>query len=84
MNGERMFPIQDAPDIPWRLIAPHEERARRNHGGQTLQRLAERGGLGAAEACDVLMDLPWATTPHEDAAKRLVLVARELLGGDDD
>lgn len=30
--------------VPWGLIAPHERRARANHGGQSLNRLAERGG----------------------------------------
>lgn len=40
--------------IPWEMIAPHEEQAQHNHGGQTLQRLAERGGLSAQEAVAVL------------------------------
>jgi hypothetical protein len=39
--------------IPWALIAPQEGQARDNHG-QTLERLAERGGLGAIEAIAVL------------------------------
>lgn len=42
--------------IPWSMIAPHEMQARTNHGGQTLRRLAERGGLGADEAIAVLND----------------------------
>ncbi len=49
----RMFPIQDGPAIPWAVIAPFEKQAVRNHG-QTLERLAERGGLGVTEALWIL------------------------------
>jgi len=59
--------------IPWRVIAPHEQQAQRNHGGQTLQRLKERGGLCACEATAVLEDRPWHRFEnHEDAERRLV------------
>lgn len=42
------FPIMESAGakpvyIPYNIIAPHEAQAIRNHG-QTLQRLAERGG----------------------------------------
>lgn len=50
------FPIQNAPtlaSIPWSLIAPHEGQALANHQ-QTLERLAERGGLSACEALLVI------------------------------
>lgn len=47
--AERRFPIQDGPSVPWSYMAPHESMAKTNHG-QTLKRLAERGGLGAGEA----------------------------------
>lgn len=55
-------------EIPWAMIAPHEKQAQRNHG-QTLNRLAERGGLGACEAIAVLEDRPWHRmgTPEENA-----------------
>lgn len=58
--NERMFPVLDGGhhaeyrrlgmprEVPWRLLAPHEEQAKRNHN-QTLERLAERGGLGPVE-----------------------------------
>lgn len=42
------------------MIAPHEAQARSNHG-QSLNRLAERGGLCAAEALDILEGRPWAS-----------------------
>lgn len=41
--------------IPWALIAPHEPRVLANHG-QTLQRLAERGGLCSRELWCVFHD----------------------------
>ena len=64
MNKERMFPIllpeewkrkfPNCPEeIPWALVALHEDQARRNHS-QTLERLAQRGGLSPAEIMCIL------------------------------
>jgi hypothetical protein len=83
--ADEMFPIlghygkypEGCPSsIPWAVIAPHEEQARRNHG-QTLQRLAERGGLSPAEAVAVLTDQPWRSMPDgpEVAAELNRLIA---------
>lgn len=44
-----------AVQVPWEMILPHEKQALRNHS-QTIQRLAERGGLSACEAVAVLED----------------------------
>ncbi len=74
---DRLFPIQDAEAIPWAVVAPCDRQCQRNHGGQTLERIAERGGLGAAEACDVLLGQPWDTTPVADAAGRLRQIVKE-------
>ncbi len=41
--------------IPYDIIKPHEEQALKNHY-QTLDRLAERGGLSWSEAYAVLTD----------------------------
>lgn len=53
------FPIMidhDRKDyIPYDIIKPHERQALLNHG-QTLERLAERGGLSWSEAWAVLTD----------------------------
>lgn len=49
--------------IPWGLIAPHEKQALKNHG-QTLKRLAERGGLSFCEALAVLEDRQWRNTDN--------------------
>lgn len=64
----------DIRAIPWSLIAPHEEQAERNHR-QSLERLAERGGLSPCEAVAVLEDRPWRAMPPGAAATRL----RELI-----
>ena len=55
--SEREFPILTKPKeyIPWDAIAPHEAQALRNHH-QTLERLAERGGLSWVETYAVLTD----------------------------
>lgn len=42
--------------IPWVALAPHEAQALKNHS-QTLERLAERGGLSPKEALAVLRDI---------------------------
>lgn len=42
--------------ISYDIIKPHEEAALKNHCGQTLDRLAARGGLSWAEAYAVLTD----------------------------
>lgn len=74
----RRFPIMKSYDskveqrgwIPWELIAPHEAQALRNHGGQTLRRLAERGGLDAMEAVAVLEDMDYRKRWPEHAMTR--------------
>lgn len=52
MSDREMFPIMNSPTlraVPWSLMAPAEVSVRRNHM-QTLERLAQRGGLSACEA----------------------------------
>lgn len=41
--------------IPWRLIEPHREQVYKNHN-QTLEELAQRGGLSWCELVAVLTD----------------------------
>lgn len=56
-----VMPIMGATllsEIPWDFIAPHERQAMTNHG-QTLERLAQRGGLGASEAIDIVEGRKW-------------------------
>lgn len=60
--------------IPWDVLAPHEARAIRNHC-QTLERLAERGGLAWSEIVCILLDKPWkyAQNIPTDVARNAVL-----------
>lgn len=58
--------------LPWEMIAPHEQQAQRNHGGQTLKRLAERGGLSNSEALAVLEDRPWKGMDPQVAYQQLL------------
>lgn len=57
-------------EIPLAMIAPHENQAHLNHR-QTLQRLAERGGLSACEAVAVLEDRRWQWMDLDVARARL-------------
>jgi len=59
--------------LPWDMIEPHEDQARRNHGGQSLERLAERGGLSAAEAVAVLAGRMFRPMSKVEAQFRLAL-----------
>ncbi len=52
--------------VPWDLVAPHEEQAQRNHG-QSLQRLAERGGLSLPELAAVVDNRRWSRMELADA-----------------
>ncbi len=56
LKGNSFYPIQDGPVVPWSVMAPHEAQCQKNHG-QSLKRLAERGGLGAAEAYCIIKGL---------------------------
>jgi len=53
----KMFPILGnyvkEGEVPWDFVAPHEAQAKRNHD-QSLERLAERGGLSWLELYAVL------------------------------
>jgi len=77
-----MFPImyglvnRQRGEIPWRLIESHERQALRNHN-QTLERLAERGGLDPHEALCVLgdRDLTWSDPATTTYAELLAFVA---------
>lgn len=59
----RVMPIMGATllsEIPWDMIAPHDAQARSNHG-QSLERLAQRGGLSACEALDIIEGRRWGS-----------------------
>ena len=43
--------------IPWAMLAPHEDRVRKNHHGQTLAEMSAAGGFTSVEALAILEDL---------------------------
>ncbi len=76
LSGKR-FPVllgdqrsiwRGVPDsIPWDAISTHEQQARANHG-QSLDALAQRGGLSPYELLAVLFDQPfWRCSLPEPA-----------------
>jgi len=77
----RHFPVMDGPSIPWSIIARYERQAQKNHG-QTLERLAERGGLSVSEAIAVLSNMQWRDVPREvtgdDLLKRVAEITAAL------
>lgn len=84
MEGGARRAKDDLTSIPWAMIAPHEATARQNHGGQTLARLAQRGGLCPLEAVAVLEDADyrkrWPQMMHtRDEQEKLTLEARAIL-----
>lgn len=62
--------------VPWEMVAPHEMQAHENHD-QTLERLAERGGLGACELVAVLEDRAWSAMSHATARQRVMEMVME-------
>lgn len=60
--------------VPWEILIPHEKRVIRNHA-QTLEQLAERGGLAWVEIVWILLDKRWGGPPNPppDVARSAVL-----------
>lgn len=87
MIRERMFPVHRDDDgifrqVPWRLLAPHYEWAERNHQ-QTLQRLAERGGLSLCEMVAIIEHTKYLAMPAEVAQRRIWDAIQSLPAADD-
>lgn len=70
MTGMLVLGHSDMVPVPWSLIAPHERQAQKNHD-QTLERLAERGGLDPSEMVAVIEDRPWHQMDEVNAINRL-------------
>lgn len=62
--------------VPWRLVEQHTTQAMTNHR-QTLERLAERGGLRPDELVAVLEDRPWKPMTMSEAAQRLSALVKQ-------
>lgn len=52
--------------VEWDFVWPHRMQAMKNHT-QTLERLAERGGLSFSELLAVLEDRPYSQIDEEEA-----------------
>ncbi|BDI33413.1 hypothetical protein CCAX7_54640 [Capsulimonas corticalis] len=78
--------VREHPDwpqwFPYKLAEPHQRQAMVNHG-QTLRRLAERGGLGHRELYHILRDERFRHTGHPGAVSDEVaaLYLQELIEG---
>lgn len=57
--------------IPWDCLIEHEEQALKNHG-QTIEQLANRGGLDWTEALAVLEDRPWKSMNKLEAREKVL------------
>jgi len=71
VNGSYGEALKDCPSaVPWGLLGPDEERQAQHNHGQTLRRLAERGGLSPRELYAVLRheDFNYSST-NEHAIK---------------
>lgn len=66
--------------IRWSLIEPHREQARLNHG-QTLERLAELGGLCPHELVAVLTDNPYRKVQALTLQTICLLLRRIIMEG---
>ena len=69
--AERRYPIQGGPSVPWEFMVPHEAQHKANHGGQTLEHMAQRGGLGATESwCCVYGMKLWPTHDTDEGIEK--------------
>ena len=70
---DKEFPIlkSNGATIPWKSIASHEAQALRNHG-QSLEKLASRGGLSWCEALAVLRNSKFIEMPEEEAKEKVL------------
>lgn len=76
MNGFPIIDSKPAEAINWDIIRPHANQAMKNHG-QTLERLAERGGLSWVELIAVLEDRPYEDMDVQVAIKRVADIVFE-------
>ena len=72
---DKEFPIlkSNGETIPWESIASHKAQALINHG-QSLEKLASRGGLSWCEALAVLRDSKFITMPEEEAKEKVLVL----------
>ena len=76
-KGMPILGRKDVAPFPWHLIEPHSKQAMKNHG-QTLERLAERGGLSPSELLAVMEDREWHRMDQDEALSRLATLRAAL------
>ena len=74
------MPILRNPEfkLPWALIAPHEAQAQANHH-QSLERLAQRGGLSFCEAAAIMENRRWSKIVWPEGREKAEDPARSYL-----
>ena len=63
--------------IDSKLLEPYERQALKNHG-QTLKRLAERGGLSPQEIYAIVNEVRLEMFPNKEAVKFLIYFNRPI------
>lgn len=76
------MPIMDGKllrAVPWNVVQDHEARAMSNHS-QTLDRLAQRGGMSPTEMLKIIQDedlFPFNEDPEAEL-KLIGIIAKEI------
>ena len=53
------YPITGGPNVAWSVMLPFDDQCKRNHSGQDLKEIAQRGGLSALEAICIVNNWSW-------------------------
>lgn len=71
-RANNLFPVlNEAIHVSWDMVELHNGQALRNHS-QTIERLAERGGLGWGELIAVLEDRPYGRIDKAAAREQVI------------
>jgi len=73
MQARRKYPVlgtQGQAKVDWQFVEDHAKQAYENHR-QTVERLAERGGLSWCELCAVVQDRKWSKMETADAIEQV-------------
>lgn len=77
MMGERVIIVER---LPWELFEGEsiEAQSQKNHG-QSVARIAERGGYGACEALAVIACVPWQKFCEDEEHAHRILYAMHCI-----
>jgi hypothetical protein len=76
---QRPYELRNVADavpayIPWEFIRPYDDEAKGKHGGQSLSRLSNRGGLSIKEVICIIEHRGWYDVDRltrDECARRL-------------